>query len=183
MEPDLYCLRGSRNDPISNRYGESTMNTVRNIVVTMALAATALSGTVQARGNGDRDRMQHDNTRVEQRAERRALRDHAGNDSYDRVDRRQDRQRARLIQGRRSGELTRGEFRKLKKQQRKIGRMERRFSSDGFLSGKERRRLEHAQDHASRRIARLKHNDIDRGSRNRYAHWNKDRRGAYKRRW
>ena len=75
------------------------------------------------------------------------------------------------------------ELRKLKKQQRKIGRMERRFSSDGFLSGKERRRLEHAQDRASRRIARLKHNNIYRGSGNRYAHWNKHRRGAYNRHW
>jgi hypothetical protein len=159
------------------------MNTVRNIVVSITLAAIAMSGAAQARGNGDRDGTRRDDTRVEQRAERRASRDRAGIDGYDRVDRRQDRQRARLIQGRRSGELTRGEFRKLKKQQRKIGRMERRFSSDGFLSGKERRRLERAQDRASRRIARLKHNDIYRGSGNRYTHWNKDRRGAYKRRW
>ena len=156
------------------------MNTVRNIVVTMALAATALSGTVQARGNGDRDRMQHDNTRFEQRAERRASRDHAGNDSYDRVDRRQDRQRARLIQGRRSGELTRGEFRRLKKQQQKIARMERRFSWDGYLSGKERRRLERAQDRASRHIAHAKHNNLYRGSGRRYAHSYGSRHQGYR---
>jgi len=156
------------------------MNTVRNIVVTMALAATALSGTAQARGNGDRDGMQRDNTRVEQRAERRASRDRAGNDGYDRVDRRQDRQRARLIQGRRSGELTRGEFRRLEKQQKKIAHMERRFSWDGHLSGKERRRLERAQDRASRHIAHAKHNDVYRGSGRRYAHSYGSRHQGYR---
>jgi len=154
------------------------MNTVRNIVVTMTLAAIALSGAAQARGNGDRDGMQRDSTRFEHRAERRASRDRAGIDGYDRVDRRQDRQRARLIQGRRSGELTRGEFRRLKQQQKKIGRMERRFSWDGYLSGKERRRLQRAQDRASHRITRLKHNDIFKGHR--YAHSYGSRHQGYR---
>ena len=159
------------------------MNTSRKILVGMTLAAVAMSGAAQARGNGDRDGTRRGDASVEQRAERRASRGRASIDGYNRVDRRQERQHARLIQGRRSGELTRREFRKLKKQQRKIGRMERRFWHDGFLSGKERRRLERAQDRASRHIARLKHNNIYRRSGNRYAHWNKHRRGAYNRHW
>ena len=150
------------------------MKILRILVVTTILALTAVSGTAQARGNGDRDGMYRDSTRVE----RRAASNCAGIDGYDRVDRRQERQRARLIQGRRSGELTRGEFRRLKKQQRRIERMERRFSSDGFLSGRERRRLERAQDRASRRIARLKHNDIYRGHRYAYSH--ADRHWGYR---
>ena len=153
------------------------MITVRNIVVTMTLAAIALSGAAQARGNGDRDGMQRDSTRVEQRAERRASGDR---DGYDRVDGRQDRQRARLIQGRRSGELTRGEFRRLKKQQKKIGRMERRFSRDGYLSGKERRRLERVRDRASRHIAHAKHNDVYGDSGRRYAHSYVSRHQGYR---
>ena len=91
-------------------------------------------------------------------------------DRYGRVDRRQDRQWSRLTEGWRPGELTRGEFCRLKKQQRKIGRMADRFSSDGYLSDRERYRLEHAQDRASRHIARLKHNDTYRGPGRSYGH-------------
>jgi len=158
------------------------MNTLRNILVTMTLAAIAVSGSAQAREKGNKDRGFRDGTRVEQRAERRAERRPVADrqsrrenrrrdysDNHGRVDRRQDRQRARIKQGRRSGELSRGELRRLNKQQRKIGRMERRFNSDGHLLGKERRRLERAQDRASKRIARMKHNDVYRGSGRRYA--------------
>ena len=190
------------------------MNTLRNIAVTMTLAAVALSGAALAREPGDRSERNRDRVeqsdidrearRAERRAERRASDDavvregrraerraserreqrrHRVNtdrhDRYGRVDRRQDKQRSRIVQSRRSGELTRGESRRLKKQQKKIHRMERRFSRDGYLSGRERYRLERAQDHASRRIARLKHNDVYRGSGHRYAHG----RSAYKRRW
>lgn len=173
------------------------MNTVRNIVVTLTLATVGLSGVALAAEKGNRKGMRGEGVRVEQRTERRANRERvavrenrrnhdrqaARSDNYGRVDRRQDKQRARIKNGRRSGELNRGETRRLKKQQRKIGRMERRFSSDGHLSGKERRRLEHAQDRASKRIARMKHNDIYRGSGGRYANSYKSRRAAYGRYW
>jgi len=154
------------------------MNILRNVIVITTLAAIAMSGSAQARKNGDGHRMQGQTTRVEQRAGKEAMpnrkvrrekRKQAHGDGYGQVERRQERQRVRIAQGRRFGELSRGEFRRLKKQQRKIARMERRFSSDGHLSGKERRRLERAQDRASRRIARFKHNDIYRGSGDRYA--------------
>ena len=194
------------------------MNTLRNIAVTMTLAAVALSGAALAREPGDRSERNRDRVeqsdidrearRAERRAERRASDDdvvvregrraerhaserreqrrhrvsydrHDRHDRYGRVDRRQDKQRARIVQGRHSGDLTRGEARRLKKQQQKINRMERRFSRDGYLSGRERYRLELAQDHASRRIARLKNNHVYRGSGHRYAYG----RSSYKRRW
>ena len=189
------------------------MNTLKNIAVTMTLAAVALSGAALAREPGDRGERNRDRVeqsdidrearRAERRAERRASdddvvvregrrahraerreqRSHRVDDDryarYGRVDRRQDKQRSRIIQGRRSGELTRGEAHRLKKQQKKINRMERRFSRDGYLSARERYRLERAQDRASRRIARLKHNDVYRGSGHRYAYG----RSSYKRRW
>lgn len=158
------------------------MSTWRNIIVTTTLATIAMSGIAQARGADGKGHYQGDFTRVERRAERRAAKDLVSDrktfrenrrqdrgDGYGRVDRRQEKQRARIAQGRRSGELSRAELRRLKKQQKKISRMERRFSADGYLSGRERRRLERAQDRASRRIARLKHNDIYRGSGHRYA--------------
>ncbi len=188
------------------------MNTARNITIALALAAIGLSGATQAADDDRRERMRRDMSeqsdvdRAERRAERRAdrraerqasddgvvvreerraerRRHQAAYDDNDRVDRRQDRQRARIIEGRRSGELTRGEFRRLKQQQRKIGRMERRFNRDGFLSERERYRLERAQDHASRRIARLKHNDIQRGSGHRFAHSYRQGRGHHKYHW
>ena len=177
------------------------MNVVTNIVITLTLAAIGLSGTAQARPQDDRDGMRRDNTRIEQRAERRASRERIGKregrrfqkrdhvesdyayDGYGRVDRRRDRQWSRLLQGRRSGELSRGEFRRLKKQQRRIGRMERRFSSDGYLSGRERYRLERAQSRASRHIARAKHNDIYKGYGRWYGHPYKRDRGYDNKLW
>lgn len=163
------------------------MNTARKIIITFALAAIGLSGAAQARENGHGYAMHADSNRIEHHAERRASRDRfidraghrygkrdqaepefAAGDG--RVDRRQDRQWSRLFQGRHSGELNRGEFRSLKREQKKIGRMERRFSSDGYLSGRERYRLERAQDRASRHIARAKHNDTFRGSSRRHGH-------------
>lgn len=166
------------------------MNTLRTIIVTLTLAAIAASGSALARDKSDRERTHRDGTRIEQRAEsrresRRENRRWDNGDDYTRVDRRQERQRYRIKQGRRSGELTRGESRRLKKQQKRIARMEDRFYADDYLSGRERRRLAHAQDRASRRIARFKHNDIYRGSGNRYAYAYGHDRGdsGHGRRW
>lgn len=75
------------------------------------------------------------------------------------VDRRQDRQRHRIREGWRSGELTRGEAKRLYRQHRSIAKMERRYTADGYLSAKEQRRLDRALDRASRQIRRAKHND------------------------
>jgi hypothetical protein len=80
-----------------------------------------------------------------------------------RVDRREARQHVRIVEGRRSGELTRGEMVRLRAGQRHVRRMERRTGADGVVSRGERRRLENAQDRESRRIYRLKHNARQRG--------------------
>ncbi len=75
-----------------------------------------------------------------------------------RMDRREALQRARIAEGRRSGQLTRGELARLNAGQRRIHRMERRACADGVVTRAERRRVERAQDRESRAIRRLKHN-------------------------
>lgn len=75
----------------------------------------------------------------------------------DRVDHRQERQDQRIDQGVTSGELTRPEAHRLRREQRHVARLERRSEADGTLSRREALRLEKAQDRSSRHIARAKH--------------------------
>jgi len=75
-----------------------------------------------------------------------------------RVEARQVRQHARIHQGVRSGELTRGEIHRLRAGQRHIRRVDRRTEFDGRVTPRERMRLERLQDRQSRAIYRLKHN-------------------------
>ena len=75
-----------------------------------------------------------------------------------RIDRRQDRQDARIDRGVRSGQLTRVETARLRAGQARIQRMERRAKSDGVVTGRERARITHAQNHENRAIYRKKHN-------------------------
>ena len=79
-----------------------------------------------------------------------------------RIDRREACQRARIAEGRRSGELTRRETARLNVGQRRVHRMERRAEADGIVTRGERRRIERVQDRESRAIYRLKHNDRQR---------------------
>jgi CRISPR/Cas system-associated endoribonuclease Cas2 len=67
-------------------------------------------------------------------------------------------QMLRIQQGIYSGELTRGEARVLRKEQRNIRRLKRHFLRDGRLSKRERRTLRYRYKRASRHIYRLKHN-------------------------
>ncbi|MBK7367705.1 MAG: hypothetical protein IPJ04_07245 [Candidatus Eisenbacteria bacterium] len=83
----------------------------------------------------------------------------SANAATPRVDRREARQTERIREGVRSGELTRGETRHLVRGQARVHRMEARAKADGVVTPGERRKLAHAQNHQSRRIARLKHND------------------------
>ena len=116
-----------------------------------------------------------------QGAERKDVRSHGRNERFDRydrahasyaergrtkqrgfenrVDRRLSNQKSRIREGWRSGELSRGEFRKLRKDQKKVARMERRFGSDGRYTKTERRRLNKALDRTSKRVRRAKNND------------------------
>ena len=79
-----------------------------------------------------------------------------------RVDRRESNQSQRIRQGVRSGQLTRGETRRLVRGQRHVHRMERRAKADGRLTSRERARLHCAQGVQSRHIARFKHNGLRR---------------------
>jgi len=77
----------------------------------------------------------------------------------DRVDRRLDNLRARTRSGWKDGEVTHRELERLRHDQRKIARMDRRFGSDGHYTKHERRKLNKALDRASQRVYRAKHND------------------------
>ncbi len=79
-----------------------------------------------------------------------------------RHDRRQGRQSARIKEGVKSGELTKGEAARLRGQQRNIRRAEKKAQADGDVSGKEAAKLERMQDRASKNIYNKKHNDKDR---------------------
>lgn len=76
-----------------------------------------------------------------------------------RIDRREARQHARIHQGVRSGELTRGEARELRAGERRIERTERRAKADGVVTPGERRHMSRMQNRESRHIYRMKHND------------------------
>jgi len=78
-----------------------------------------------------------------------------------RADAREAAQHTRIAQGRQSGELTRGETRALRMEQRNIRRTERRAKSDGEVTPREKRKLERKQDRANRDIRRAKHNGRD----------------------
>ena len=76
-----------------------------------------------------------------------------------RISDRQIMQQKRIHQGIRSGELTRCEIRRLEREQFRIHRLKKRAWRDGWLSTRERLRLERRQDLANRHIYRLKHNN------------------------
>lgn len=78
------------------------------------------------------------------------------------LDARQENQRERIVQGIRSGELTRPEARRLIAGERRLHRQERRAESDGEVTRAERVALHRHADRMSARIYRQKH---DRQSR------------------
>ncbi len=75
-----------------------------------------------------------------------------------RHDRRQFKQKKRIANGVKSGELSKKESRKLIRGQRRINRTEKRFEADGELTAKEKIILEKKQDIQSKRIYKKKHN-------------------------
>jgi hypothetical protein len=80
------------------------------------------------------------------------------------VNQRQRNQQARIRQGVKSGELTRGEAGRLEAQQGKIERDKMIAKSDGKVTPKERRHLRREENRASRHIYRLKHNNRKSGA-------------------
>lgn len=79
-----------------------------------------------------------------------------------RADNRQENQKARIVDGVKSGELSAAETANVAKDQREVRRMERRAKADGQVTAKEKLRIEKKQDRASRKLARKKSNVRDR---------------------
>lgn len=73
--------------------------------------------------------------------------------------RREGRQRARIRQGVASGELTPGETKALRHEQRRIERTREKALADGKIGPKEHAKLQREQKRASHDIYRLKHNE------------------------
>lgn len=73
------------------------------------------------------------------------------------IDQRQANQEQRIDQGIASGQLTQREAGRLEQQQQHINTMENKAKSDGVVTKKERARLHAAQDKASKKIYRQKH--------------------------
>lgn len=74
------------------------------------------------------------------------------------------KQQKRIVQGVKSGELTKREAVKLEKQQKNIQRTKQRAKADGVVTKRERAVIKTKQVNASRNIAKQKN---DRQSRNR----------------
>ncbi|MGH7205969.1 MAG: hypothetical protein ACREI2_07140 [Nitrospiraceae bacterium] len=77
------------------------------------------------------------------------------------ADRREHKQKQRIKQGVKSGELTKEETRALRAEQRAIRAKEREMKSDGSLTREERKELHQDLNEASKNIAEQKH-DADR---------------------
>jgi len=78
------------------------------------------------------------------------------------INARQHREQQRIFRGIRSGELTWNEARRLEGGLSRIRRVERRARADGYLSPRERARLQHGLNRESRRIHRQTHDGQDR---------------------
>jgi hypothetical protein len=163
------------------------MNIQRNLAIGVALAALATGGIAVAHESpghghgprhhhGERDHRRHQAKVHWQRKD--AHGDHRS-DRRDRrferrVDKRQDKQLSRISKGWRSGDLTRREFKDLKRQQHRIERMQQRFDDDGRYSKAERKRLKAALERADRRIHAARH-DRDRRHHRRGHDWKRER--------
>lgn len=77
------------------------------------------------------------------------------------IQQRKANQQARIAQGVRSGQLTRGETRNLETKERALNREERnmRAANGGRLTRTDRAKLQRQQNHLSRQIAAKKNND------------------------
>lgn len=76
-----------------------------------------------------------------------------------RATRRQGNQQERIGQGAASGELKKGEARKLEQEQKEIQQEKREARADGSVTGAERKEIQKDQNKASRHIYRAKHNN------------------------
>ncbi len=76
-----------------------------------------------------------------------------------RITKKQIHQQTRIKQGVKSGELTKGEIKRLEKEQAKIQHDKRAAKADGKVTPQEREKIRREQRKSSRDIYRLKHNE------------------------
>ena len=74
------------------------------------------------------------------------------------VNEREAKQQERIDQGVKSGDLNPKEAARLEKREEHIKKMNDKAMADGEMSKKEFKRIEHAQNKASRKVFRKKHN-------------------------
>ena len=72
---------------------------------------------------------------------------------------RQENQQKRIRQGVASGELKKGEVRKLEKEQKEVHLEKKEARADGTVTAEERKEIHKEQNEASRKIYRAKHNN------------------------
>ena len=78
------------------------------------------------------------------------------------LDKREHRQKTRIVNGVESGELTATETKRLVRGQRQLHRMARLAKADGVVTAGERARLHHKANKESRKIYRQKHDEQER---------------------
>ncbi len=78
------------------------------------------------------------------------------------VNQTQKTQSKRIVQGVKSGELTKKETKELVRQQKRIKHQKRMAKADGKVTRRERARIRHSQSRANRNIRNKKNNNADR---------------------
>jgi hypothetical protein len=123
----------TRNRPFDN-LKENRMNKTLSLIAAAVLTLTAVGASAQT-----------------------AAATPGANANTPRIDQRQANQEQRIDQGIASGQLNKRETRRLERQQVAINKAEDKAKVDGTVTKQERRRLTKAQNHASRNIAKQKH--------------------------
>jgi hypothetical protein len=78
------------------------------------------------------------------------------------INKRQERQKNRIKQGVKSGEMTKKETIEARADQKEIREEKREAKADGDVTAKERAKIQHKENKSSRQIYRSKHNKSDR---------------------
>jgi hypothetical protein len=121
---------------------------------TIALLSIATLGVISVPAQAGHNTQKYSRAdRIEHHQENRQFRNRAN-----RIEQRLENQRFRIRDGVTTGELTRKEAKRLRKQQRRIARLARSFMYDGYLDRYEFSELREKLNRASQRIYRLKHN-------------------------
>lgn len=126
------------------------MNTPNHAIAAVLVITAGMAFGTFAHSGG------HDGGGQHARAERGV--DHRHDHQARRFDRRLARQYHRIGEGKRRGELSPHELKRLRREHHRLRQLERRYSADGHFSRPERHRLQHLLNEASRHIYRYRDN-------------------------